>query len=125
MKRILIVSVLALGLASCGGKADVRLINNTSRYVDGSFGNQKFGLNVNGSTNRTVDWDGFFKNSTDAEITYRVHSNWDGVSSVVATKQDRMKLESGASYEYEIYFNGAGQPSLRIVNMHLRSITAP
>src|SRR5215510_15250897 len=80
MKRTLAGVIVVLCLAGCGGKADVQLVNNTSRYVEGNVEDAKFGLNAGGSVMRTVEWDGFLKSSIDASITYRVHATFDGGS---------------------------------------------
>jgi hypothetical protein len=125
MKRIALVALVLLGTVGCGGKADVILQNQTSRYVDGSIEDEKFGLNVNGTTRRTVTWDGFFKTSIDADIDYRVHASYDGGSPVAERRHDSMKLEDGYTYTYEVFITSGGVAQLRLADLQGNSITGP
>jgi hypothetical protein len=125
-KLAILVASLALAATSCGGSADITILNNTSRYVSGDVKGTSYGVVSGGQTKRTIDVGGTLSSSSDVNIRADLHASIDALSPVVATKNSSMKMETGQSYSWEVYFASPNQPGLRLVTIsNPHSIVAP
>ena len=102
----------------CGGKAEVTIVNNTSRYANGDIDGNGFGIASGGSAKREVDVGGFFSSSSEVTINVDIHCSEEMYSGVAGHLRHKMKMKKDYSYAYDIYYSTfAGRYKLRLLNM--------
>lgn len=106
MKTFLILlASLIFTVVGCAGQAEVKISNNTSRYVDGDVNGSKFGLVVGGMTTRSVEVGSFFSASSEVDITALIHASSEMTSPIVDRASKTIKLRAGSTYSYEVYYS--------------------
>jgi len=115
MKRLLFLLVIPAVLWGCGGDAELKIINNTSRYVSGDVDGQSFGVVPGNYTRRVVEVGGFLSSSSKVEINLAYHATSDGGSNVIDRDSDKIKLTADHEHQYEVWMvSSCGKPILRL-----------
>ena len=116
-KYMIVLTLAAFCMLGCseeeeflGGTARLTVVNNTSRYVDGTIdADKKYGYDVEAGTEETYSLpvgEGVL-NYTNVLITARIHETADPSSPVVASDDEHIRMSEGKSYEYVIPFSGS------------------
>ena len=115
MKSIPVFAILALLLIGCGGDADIKIINNTSRYASGDVDGQSFGVVTGGTTKRTIEVGSFWSSSSDVEINVNYHYTEKSGSGVKTRHHEKMEMKADCEYTYELYSYAPGKYGLRLL----------
>ena len=111
MKSFLALLFLIPVLGGCSGEADVTVVNNTSRYVEGDFdGGEYFGIVAGGSANRTIEVGSFMKSSSEVDVNVAYHVSAESFSGIEFRKTFREKFKADAVYVLDLYTNSLGRP---------------
>jgi hypothetical protein len=135
-KRGIILLFLFLIIAACGneegtwGTANLKITNNSSRYVDGTIKAEKlYGFSVKAKSNVAygIPVGSGVIGYTWVLITANVHETSSASSPVAASYTKKIRMSPNYSYEYVIPFSGAADFEPRIMEHgpSKRSITGP